>query len=237
MAVWQTINFVGGALGTGASLATEPEFMNQYGSNTSLPYVVAPEGSPGQAIELASSGTGDFELSLGGRTRARIGIDVWRVSGTQSLGQAWLLWRNGTTNRGDCFLRNQNGGNVSLRGDTANATNYHGQSTRTFANGEVYHLEMEWQSGVGFSLYQWWPGNNTLTPDEVYTSSMTLPVTAVRIGNPSGTSGITVRMAALRASDGEQIRVITPIESALSLRRGNAWLPLDLTRKVAGAWV
>lgn len=204
MTTWASTNFTGGAIGTAVTLATEPLFSTKAGT---LTYAAGVAGSS-QSVEPLSTATGSLQLDFTGRTHVRIATDVQRVSGTQGAGVAFFLFRDGTVNRGDAFLRNAGGGQMALRGDTANATNYKGQSTRTFANGETYHLEMEWESGVGFKLYQWYPGNATGTPDETYTSAMTLNVTNVVFGNPSAAAvALVVHHANFRATDGEQVRV------------------------------
>jgi len=204
MTTWASSDFTGGAIGTQASVTTEPIFAAKVGT---INYAAGVAGSS-QSIEPLSTATGSFQIDFGGRTHVRLAIDVQRVSGTQGAGLALFLFRDGATNRGDAFLRNAGGGQMALRGNTANATNYIGQSTRTFATGETYHLEMEWESGVGFKLYQWYPGNSSGTPDETYTSAMTLGVTNAVFGNPSSaTVALVMRTANFRATDGEQVRV------------------------------
>jgi len=204
MTIWASTDFTGGAVGTAATATTEPIFQSKSGT---INYRAAFGSNPGQAIEPLPTSTGQFQLDLTGKTRVRVAFDVKRITGTLAAAVQLIVFRDGATARGDCFLRLTTGQKIALRGNTAGATNYSGESTRAFVNGETYHLEMEWESGVGFKLYQWYPGNATATPDEVYTSAMTLPVTNVSFGNPTSSSvGATFQFAEFRATTGEQYR-------------------------------
>jgi len=203
MATWASTDFTGGAIGTQATIVTEPLFSAKTGT---INYATGFAGST-QSIEPLSTSTGAFQIDFGSKTHVRLSIDVYRVSGTQGAGHSLFMFRDGTTNRGDAFLRNAGGGQLALRGTNAGSTVYSGQSTRTFANGDIYHVEMEWESGVGFKLYQWYPGNSSGTPDETYTSAMTLSVTNAVFGNPTSSAvAIVIRTASFRATDGEQYR-------------------------------
>lgn len=198
MAVWATTDFVGGALGAQVTNLTEPIFSERIG--TTLVYAAGINGSP-QSAEVQSV-SGSLVLNVTGKSHVRVGFDIQRMSGTISSGVLLVTFRSGSTNRADVFLRNAGGGQIALRNNFA----YVGQSTRTFANGDLYHIEAEWESGVGFKLYQWHPGNTSATPDEVYTVANTLSVDNIQIGNGSGATGLTLRYATFRATDGEQIR-------------------------------
>jgi phosphodiesterase/alkaline phosphatase D-like protein len=200
MATWATTNFLGGAIGTAVTTTTEPIFSGKNG--TALFYGSGVSGTV-QSAEI-QSGPGDVTLSLAGKTHVRVGMDVQYVSGAIT-GTCYLFMfvDGGTVNRADVIVRNVAGvGYLALRNNFV----YSGQSTRPFAIGDVYHIELEWTSGTNYKLYQWYPGNLTATPDETYTVANTLTATTVRIGNAGGTMGMTVRMASLRATDGEQIR-------------------------------
>lgn len=206
MAVWAETNFTGGAIDANVTLATEPLFSAFAGTAGNIRYAAGIGGLAGQSVQWTNAA--DFTLPLGGRTKARIALDVERVGGTQTAGLALILLRTGTTNRGDVFLRNQNGGQWALRG-AAGGTTYLGQSTVAHAAGTIWHLEVE-VDGTTIRLHVWRPGNATATPDEVFTGTILAAVDNVRVFNPTGATGLTMRAAAFRATDGEQFRQGTP---------------------------
>lgn len=196
-------DFTGGAIGTNPTLATEPWASSLTGTAANAVYVAGLPGVSGQAIEVTNSR--DFIRTVSGHWR--LGMWVKRVSGTQSAGQAIFLARNGTTAVGDVFIRNQNGGQIALRAGSGGTT-YAGQSTTTIANGDTWWVEYE-VNGTACAVYLWHPGNNTNTPDETFTGTLTAAPTDVRIFNPTGVTGLTMQFAGLYTSDGEQIRNIT----------------------------
>lgn len=186
------ISWVGGALGAQPTLALEPGFSAQAGTQANAVYTAAIGGESGQAVRV--SGVRDFTRTVSG-THWRIGQSIARISGTQTAGLAALLLRSGTTNRGDVFLRNQNGGNWSLRG-AAGGTTYLGQDTTVVSNGSgVYRLELEYTSdGTTHSirLLVYYPTNTGGTPDQVFTGTVAGAVDNVRVLNPTGATGLTM---------------------------------------------
>lgn len=214
-AIWATTNFTGGAIGTNVTAATEPIFSAFTGNN--LTYA---EGFAGATQSIQTTAAGDLTLDLQGKDRVRIGFDALRVSGTQTAG-FYLAMFTGldagvATNRADAFIRNQNGGNLSLR---RNFT-YAGQSTQVWENGQWYHIEMEYQKDVGYKLYIWYPGNGTITPSETFTAADVVEADSLRFGHSGGVTGLTMRLANFRASNGGQIRtsaVVQPAAGTLNL--------------------
>ncbi|AWY05862.1 phosphoesterase [Microbacterium phage Pioneer3] len=206
----ETLSLFSGDIGTNPTLATEPWATSVAGTVTNMTYEAGVDGALGQSVQV--TGARDFVWTppapVGGVSHWRIGMWINRVSGTQTAGLAYMLMRSGTVNRGDAFVRNQNGGQIALRGG-AGGTTYAGQSTRTIANGEAWWSELEYESdGTTHTarLHLFHPGNATGTADETFTSGLAGPVDNVRLFNPTGATGLTVRFGQLMRSDGEQIR-------------------------------
>lgn len=214
MAVWAETDFTGGPLDSNVTLVSEPMFQVFSGTAGNIKYAAGLSGLPGQSAQWTNAA--DFQLNFDGRTRVRIALDIERVSGTQTAGLAAILFRSGTTNRGDVFLRNQNGGQWSLRAGSGGTT-YAGQSTVTHAAGTVWHIEAE-VDGTAIRLFLWQPGNNSATPSESFTSTLLATADNVRLFNPSGATGLTMRAAAFRATDGEQYRqgAVTPVPGTVN---------------------
>lgn len=185
-------SWLGGALGDQPTLVTEPAFSAQAGLQANAVYTAPIGGETGQAVRV--SGVRDFTRVAAG-DHWRIGQRIARIAGTQSLGQACILLRTGTTNRGDVFLRNQNGGNWALRG-AAGGTTYLGQDTTVVANGSgAYRLELEYTSdGTTHTirLLVFYPANTGGIPDQVFTGTVAGPIDNVRVLNPTGSTGLTM---------------------------------------------
>lgn len=194
-------SWAGGALGTNPTTTTEPMFSAQGGTASNAVYSAAIGGESGQAVRVTA--TRDFTRDLTG-SHWRIGMRMARVAGTQTAGLAALLFRNGTTNVGDVFLRNQNGGQWALRAG-AGGTTYIGQSTVATANGETpWKIEVEYESDGtthNLRLFLFRPGNNTGVPDDTFAGTVTAPITNVRVLNPTGTTGLTMDHGSLLFED------------------------------------
>jgi hypothetical protein len=215
MATWASTNFTGGSIGAAVTTTTEPIFSLKSGAD--LVYATG-IGGTGQAAQSGATTNGDLTLNLTGKTHIRIAVDVQRVSGTITAGALFILFRVGasTVNQVDCILRNANGGNWALRNNFV----YIGQSSRVYATGDVEHIEMEWQQGVGATLALWHPGNNTATPNETWTTTFTTMHDNVRIGNSTGNTGVSFKWGKFRATDGEQYR--KPGQTWTSARYGTS---------------
>lgn len=194
-------DFRGGAIGSHPTRETEPWAIADGGPPGNMTYQAAIPGTSGQSVEV--SGARDFVWATPG-PRWRIGMWVHWVSGTQTAGLAVLLLRSGTTNRGDLFLRNQNGGQIALRAG-AGGTTYAGQSAVSMARGDTWWVELAYDS-LSMTAHLWRPGNTTTTPDETFWGTVAAPVDNVRLFNPTGTTGLTMRFGDVWTSDGEQIR-------------------------------
>lgn len=194
-------SWTGGALGTNPSTTTEPAFAAQGGILANAVYSAAIGGESGQAVRV--TGVRDLTRNVTG-SHWRVGFRVARISGTQSAGHAAILFRNNTTNVGDVFLRNQNGGQWALR-QGAGGTTYAGQTTTTSVNGETpWKIEVEYNSNGtthNITLYLFAPGNNTTTPTDTFTGTVASPVTNFRILNPTGTTGVTLDFGSLLFED------------------------------------
>ncbi|MCK8477244.1 alkaline phosphatase D family protein [Microbacterium aurugineum] len=210
-------SFTGGAIGTNPTTATEPWASSAGGTEANMTYQAGIAGTTGQSVEV--TGARDLVWTPPG-SHWRLGMWVYRVSGTQTLGQACILLRSSTTNRGDLFLRNQNGGQFALRAGSGGTT-YAGQSATTIANGDVWWVEIEYNS-TAVTLYLWEPGNTTGTPDDTFTSTTAAAVDNVRLFNPTGSTGLTMRFGELWTSDGEQIRAAGPTAGTLTFL-SNVW--------------
>lgn len=184
--------WTGGALGANPSTATEPAFTAQAGLAANAVYSPAIGGEAGQSVRVSAAR--DFTRAVSG-AHWRVGLRVARVAGTQTAGQAILLFRSGTTNVGDIFLRNQNGGQYALR-QGAGGTVYAGQSATAAVNGETpWRVEVEYESdGTTHTirLYLFEPGNLTSTPDDSFTGTLATAVDNFRILNPTGATGLTM---------------------------------------------
>lgn len=225
-------SFTGGAIGTNPSTTTETWASSAGGIATNMTYQPAIAGTSGQSVEVTTAR--DFVWTTPA-TRWRLGMWVNRVSGTQTAGLAFILLRSGTTNRGDVFLRNQNGGQIALRAGSGGTT-YAGQSTTTVNNGDVWWVELEYNATV-LTLQLWKPGNTTATADETFTGSTAAAVDNVRLFNPTGVTGMTMRFGELWSSDGEQIRAGVVAPGTLSFL-SNVWADQStavVVGKVAGA--
>lgn len=210
-------NFTGGAIGTNPTVATEPWAASVGATPANMTYESAIAGTSGQSIQVTAARY--FVWSTPG-TRWRLGMWVNRVSGTQSAGLAFMLLRSGTTNRADVFLRNQNGGQIALRAG-AGGTTYAGQSTVAVANGDAWWVEIEYNA-TALTLALWKPGNTSATADETFTGATAAAVDNVRLFNPTGVTGLTMRFGELWMSDGEQIRAGAPVAGTLSFL-SNVW--------------
>ena len=212
------ISWVGGALGEQPTLATEPAFSAQAGLQANAVYTAPMGGESGQAVRV--SGVRDFTRTVAGN-HWRIGQRIARIAGTQSLGQACILLRTGTTNRGDVFLRNQNGGNWALRG-AAGGTTYLGQDTTVVANDSgAFRLELEYTSdGTTHTirLLVFYPSNTGGAPDQEFTGTLAGPVDNVRVLNPTGTTGLTMDHGTVWFEDtGAPIWEASPADGSASM--------------------
>lgn len=141
-------SFTGGTVGSSPTLATEPWASSSGGTESNMLYQAGVAGTMGQSVQV--TGARDFVWTMPG-SHWRLGMWVNRVTGTQTAGLAFMLLRSGTTNRGDAFIRNQNGGQIALRAG-AGGTTYAGQSTTTIANGDVWWVELEYNA-TAVTLY------------------------------------------------------------------------------------
>lgn len=220
-----------GTIGTSPTLATETWAASVGGTEANMTYQAGIAGTAGQSVEATLAR--DFVWNTPG-SHWRLGMWVNRLSGTQILGLAVILLRSGTTARGDLFLRNQNGGQFALRAGVGGTT-YAGQSTTTVASGDVWWVEVEYNATT-MNVFLWKPGNVTSVPDDSFTSTTAGTVDNVRLFNPSGTTGMTMRFGELWMSDGEQIRVQTVATTApgsLALS-GTATRSVTVARSAAG---
>lgn len=228
----------GGALGVNPTLTTEPTFTAQGGIATNAVYSPAIGGESGQAARV--TGVRDFTDSVSGN-HWRMGVRIARVAGTQSAGHAALLFRSGTVNVGDIFLRNQNGGQWALR-QGAGGTTYAGQSATATANGETpWRIEVEYQSDGTthtIKLYLFNPGNNSTTPNDTFTGTVASPIDNYRILNPTGTTGLTLDFGTVYYEDaGNPIWAGGATPGTLTFL-SNVWASQDeavFVGKVAGA--
>ncbi|QEA30379.1 hypothetical protein FGL91_18600 [Microbacterium sp. CBA3102] len=205
-------SFTGGAIGTNPTTATETWASSAGGTEANMTYQAGIAGTSGQSVEVA--GARDLVWTPSG-SHWRLGMWINRASGAQTLGQACILLRSSTTNRADLFLRNQNGGQFALRAGSGGTT-YAGQSATTIANGDVWWVELEYDN-TDVTVYLWEPGNTTGTPDDTFTSTTAAAVDNVRLFNPTGSTGLTMRFGELWTSDGEQIRSGSGGSGALTL--------------------
>lgn len=210
-------SFTGGAIGTNPTTVTEAWASSAGGTEANMTYQAGIAGTSGQSVEV--TGARDLVWTPSG-SHWRLGMWVNRVSGAQSLGQACILLRSSSTNRADLFLRNQNGGQFALRAG-AGGTTYAGQSGTTIANGDVWWVELEYDN-TAVTVHLWAPGNTTGTPDDTFTSTTAAAVDNVRLFNPTGTTGLTMRFGELWVSDGEQIRSGDPAAGTLTFL-SNVW--------------
>jgi hypothetical protein len=206
VAITPLTTFTGGVLGDPITTTSEPVFNAKTGT---VVYGPAIPGVAGASMRI-NSVFGDMNLSLGGRTTARIGYWLYVNGGTQSAAWAHCLWRAGTTNRFDMTMLFSTPGRLRGRGDNASATTLVGDVTgydlSTAQPGPVY-IEVRWEQGVGQTWYIWLPGNTSATPSQTITGAFTgTGVDNVRFGNVTGTSGLDVLFGGLVISDGEQIR-------------------------------
>lgn len=221
-----------GTIGASPTLATEAWATSVGGTEANMTYQAGIAGTSGQSVQVTLAR--DFVWTPPG-THWRIGMWVNRVSGTQTAGLAFMLLRSATTNRGDVFIRNQNGGQIALRAG-AGGTTYAGQSTTTIANGDVWWVELEYNATT-VTLYLWKPGNTSGSPDESFTSTTAAAVDNVRLFNPTGSTGMTMKFGELWVSDGEQIRAGSPTAGTLTFL-SNVWASQTeavFVGKVAGA--
>lgn len=225
-------SFTGGAIGTNPSTATEPWASSAGGTASNMTYQAGIAGTTGQSVEVTTAR--DFVWTTPG-PRWRLGMWVNRGAGTQTAGLAFILLRSATTNRGDVFLRNQNGGQIALRAG-AGGTTYAGQSATTIANGDTWWVELDYNA-TAVTLYLWKPGNATATPDDTFTSTTAAAVDNVRLFNPTGVTGMTMRFGELWMSDGEQIRTGAAAPGTLTFL-SNVWADQStavLVGKTSGA--
>lgn len=200
MAVTAVTNWSGGALGAQPTIATEPAFASAGGTQANAVYSAAIRAESGQSVRV--SGVRDFVLNMTGN-HWRIGLTASRVSGTISAGQAAIILRSATTNRGDAFLRNQNGGNWALRG-ASGGTTYAGQDTSVVSNGSGnYRIEIEYTSDGASThtarMMLYYPGNTAIPaiPDANWTTTLAGAIDNLRILNPTGVTGMTIDFGTL----------------------------------------
>lgn len=200
MAVTAITTWSGGALGAQPTIATEPAFASAGGTQANAVYSAAIRSESGQSVRV--SGVRDFVLNMTGN-HWRIGLTASRVSGTISAGQAAIILRSATTNRGDAFLRNQNGGNWALRG-ASGGTTYAGQDTSVVSNGSGnYRIEIEYTSDGASThtarMMLYYPGNTSTPaiPDANWTTTLAGAIDNLRILNPTGVTGMTIDFGTL----------------------------------------
>lgn len=226
MAIWAASDFTGGAIGTNVTIANEPVFYERDGAN--LTYRADFLGS-GQSVETTSSG--HLALQLDGRNDVRIRGYVTRVSGDQTAGAYLVAFRVGGVTVADVFLRNQNGGQISLRENFV----YYGQSTTTVVNGDTWRYEARIRPGQQIDLYLWLPSNlDGVTPDYSFSAPTAQMIDTITVGQAGGATGLTLQLSHFAASDGEAIGpYVAPASTS-----GLAWWDGSVERPVSidGWW-
>lgn len=191
MAITSETTWIGGSIGQTPNLTREPMFSFHTGTESNATYVDAIGGETGQAVRTNGLSRA-FTLSVSG-THWRRAFRVARRSGVASAGQAVFLLIGGGVNRGDIFLRNQNGGNWTLRGGAGGTTYFGQQSVVAGENSGIFRMELEYSSNgtthtIRLMIYN--PGNTTGVPNDIYTGTVAAPIDTIRFLNPTGATGM-----------------------------------------------